>query len=84
MRGRDGKLCFIEKERGKVWKDYMENIKNEENDAKNECTYKSNQTCLWCPTTNTITIHPPNQPKYKTIQIYAQKIKQLYQATIYM
>ena len=32
MRGSDGKLCFIEKERGKVWKDYMERIINEEND----------------------------------------------------
>ena len=32
MRGSDGKLCFSEKERGKVWKDYMERIMNEEND----------------------------------------------------
>ena len=32
MRGSDGKLCFTEKERGKVWKDYMERIVNEEND----------------------------------------------------
>ena len=24
MRGSDGKLCFSEKERGIVWKDYME------------------------------------------------------------
>ena len=32
MRGSDGKLCFCEKERGKVWKDYMEQIMNEEND----------------------------------------------------
>ena len=32
MRGCDGKLCFSEKERGKVWKDYMERIMNEEND----------------------------------------------------
>ena len=24
MRGSDGKLCFSKKERGKVWKDYME------------------------------------------------------------
>ena len=31
MRGTDGKLCFIEKERGKVWKDYMERVMNEEN-----------------------------------------------------
>ena len=31
MRGSDGKLCFNEKERGKVWKDYMERIMNEEN-----------------------------------------------------
>ena len=32
MRGSDGKLHFCEKERGKVWKDYMERIINEEND----------------------------------------------------
>ena len=32
MRGSDGKLCLIEKERGKVWKDYMERIMNEEDD----------------------------------------------------
>ena len=32
MRGSDEKLCFSEKERGKVWKDYMERIVNEEND----------------------------------------------------
>ena len=32
MKGSDGKLCFSEKERGKVWKDYMERILNEEND----------------------------------------------------
>ena len=32
MRGSDCKLCFSEKERGKVWKDYMERILNEEND----------------------------------------------------
>ena len=30
MRGSDGKLCFSENERGKVWKDYMEMIMNEE------------------------------------------------------
>ena len=30
--GSDGKLCFSEKERGKVWKDYMERIMNKEND----------------------------------------------------
>ena len=30
--GSDGKLCLSEKERGKVWKDYMERIMNEEND----------------------------------------------------
>ena len=28
MRGSDEKLCFSEKERGKVWKDYMERIMN--------------------------------------------------------
>ena len=33
MRGRDGKLCFCEKERVKVWKDYMERIMNGENDC---------------------------------------------------
>ena len=32
MRGRVGKLCFSEKETGKVWKDYMERIINEGND----------------------------------------------------
>ena len=32
MRGSDGKLCFSEKERGEVWKDYMERIMNKEND----------------------------------------------------
>ena len=30
--GSDGKLCFSEKERGKVWKDYIERRMNEEND----------------------------------------------------
>ena len=30
MRGNDGKLCFSEKERGNVWKDYMDMITNEE------------------------------------------------------
>ena len=32
MRRSEGKLCFSEKERRKVWKDYMERIMNEEND----------------------------------------------------
>ena len=32
MSGSDGKLCFSEKERGIVWKDYMERIMNEESD----------------------------------------------------
>ena len=32
MRGSDGKLCFSEKERGKVLKVYMERIMIEEND----------------------------------------------------
>ena len=31
MRGSDGKLCFSVQKRGKVWKDYMERIMNEEN-----------------------------------------------------
>ena len=30
MRGSDKKLCLSENERGKVWKDYMERIMNEE------------------------------------------------------
>ena len=33
MRRSDGKLYFSEKESGKVWKDYMEGIMNEENDC---------------------------------------------------
>ena len=32
MRGSDVKLCFSEKERGKIRKNYMERIMNEEND----------------------------------------------------
>ena len=32
VRGSDGKLCFSEKGRGKIRKDYMERIMNEEND----------------------------------------------------
>ena len=32
MRGSNGKLCFSEKERGKIWKGYMERIVIEEND----------------------------------------------------
>ena len=32
MGGSDAKLCFSEKKRGNVWKDYMEMIMNEEND----------------------------------------------------
>ena len=32
MRVSDGKMCFSEKERSKVWKDYTEWIMNEEND----------------------------------------------------
>ena len=32
MRGSNGRLCFSEKERGKVWKDYMERIMDDEND----------------------------------------------------
>ena len=32
MKGCDGKLCFSEKERGEVLRDYMERIMNEEND----------------------------------------------------
>ena len=32
MRGSDGKLCFSDKERGKVWKDYIEMVMKEEND----------------------------------------------------
>ena len=33
MKGSNGKLYFNEKERGKVWKDYMERLMNEENDC---------------------------------------------------
>ena len=33
MSGNDGKLCFSEKERGNVWRDYMGMTKNEENDC---------------------------------------------------
>ena len=32
MRGSGGKLCFILKETGKVWKEYMDRIMHEEND----------------------------------------------------
>ena len=32
MRGIDGKLSFSEKEKGKVWKDYVERIMNVEYD----------------------------------------------------
>ena len=32
MGGSDGKLCFSEKVRDKVWKDHLERIMNEEND----------------------------------------------------
>ena len=32
MKGSDRKLCFNEKERCEIWKDYMERIMNEEND----------------------------------------------------
>ena len=31
MRRSDGKRCFIEKERDKVWKDYAKMIMNKEN-----------------------------------------------------
>ena len=30
--GSDGKLCFSEKKRGNPWRDYMEEIMNEESD----------------------------------------------------
>ena len=32
MRGSDEKLCYNERERDKVWNDYMESTMNEEND----------------------------------------------------
>ena len=32
MGGSNGKLCFSEKERDKVWKAYLERIMNKEND----------------------------------------------------
>ena len=31
MKESDGKLCFSEKERGKVWKCYLKRIMNDEN-----------------------------------------------------
>ena len=36
MRGSDGKQCFSEKERGKVWKDNKERIMNEENNVEGD------------------------------------------------
>ena len=33
MRESDGKLCFSEKERDKVWNDHMESIINDKNDC---------------------------------------------------
>ena len=32
MRGKDGRLNFSEKDRGRVWKEHMERIMNEENE----------------------------------------------------
>ena len=32
LRGGDGRLDFIEKDRAKIWKEHMEKIKNEENE----------------------------------------------------
>ena len=32
IRGSDGRLNFSEKDRGKVWKEHMEKIMNEENE----------------------------------------------------
>ena len=32
MRGSDGRLSFTEKDRGKVWKEHVERIMNEENE----------------------------------------------------
>ena len=31
MTGRNGMLCFSEKERGKIWKDYIDRIMNKAN-----------------------------------------------------
>ena len=36
MKGGEGKLCFSEKERGKLWKDYMERMMNEVSDWDND------------------------------------------------
>ena len=36
MRGSDGKLCFNEKERGKVWKYYVKRILNDKNHCDHE------------------------------------------------
>ena len=38
MGGSDGKVSFSEKERGNVWKEYIERIMNEENDWDLELT----------------------------------------------
>ena len=37
MRGSNGRLNFSEKDRGKVWKEHMEKIMNEENEWESEC-----------------------------------------------
>ena len=55
MRRSDGKLCFSEKERDKVWKDYMEKIMNEKHDLVHNvdhhgiimrCSRRSSRLCM--------------------------------------
>ena len=42
VRGSDRRLCFSEKEYGKVWKGYMERIMNRENDNNNNHSVEGN------------------------------------------
>ena len=48
MRGSDETLCFSEKERGKVWKDYLERIMNEENDGKHNVEGDAVECPVFC------------------------------------
>ena len=47
MRGSDGKLCFGEKKRGKVWQDCMDcMIMNDDNDwVGRRCCRRSSSLC---------------------------------------
>ena len=48
MRRSDGKLCSIEKERGKVLKGYVDSIMNEENDWDNNVAGDAVQGPIVC------------------------------------